>query len=231
MLGEPCESFDVHTRGVAGDRLFAIRDSHGKFGSGKSTRRFRQIDGLFGFQAIYEGEVPVIRFPDGRTMRGDHPDIHTALSNSLGQPVTLAREASISHLDAGPVHLLTTASLAWLRAMVPEANADARRFRPNLVIDVPGATQVERGWLGKMLCIGERVKLRVSAATERCGMVAFAQVDVPYDIRILRCLTQEAALHFGVYAEVLVPAKIKRGDSVTVVDETVSEQNGLLTNG
>ena len=157
MLGEPCESFNVHTCGFAGDRLFAIRDSHCNFGSGKSTRGFRQIDGLFGFQASYEGEVPVIRFPDGRTMRGDHPDIHTALSNSLGQPVTLAREASISHLDAGPVHLLTTTSLAWLRAMVPEANADARRFRPNLVIDMPGATQVERGWLGKMLCIGERV--------------------------------------------------------------------------
>jgi len=96
---------------------------------------------------------------------------------------------------------------------------------------MPGATQVERGWLGQMLCIGERVKLRVSAATERCGMVAFAQVDVPYDAKILRCLTQEAALHFGVYAEVLVPAKIKRGYSVTVVDETVSEQNSLLTNG
>jgi uncharacterized protein YcbX len=219
MLGEQCASLDVHTRGVAGDRLFAIRDSHGKFGSGKSTRRFRQIDGLFGFRAIYDGEVPVIRFPDGRTMRGDDPDIHTTLSTTLGQPVTLVQEASISHLDAGPVHLLTTAALAWLRTVLPEANADARRFRPNLVIDVPGATQVERGWLGKRLCIGETAMLRVSAATERCGMVAFAQADVPYDARILRCITQEAALHFGVYAEVLVPARITCGDSVTVVDE------------
>jgi hypothetical protein len=53
MLGELCECLDVHTRGVAGDRLFAIRDSNGRFGSGKSTRRFRQINGLFGFQAVY----------------------------------------------------------------------------------------------------------------------------------------------------------------------------------
>jgi uncharacterized protein len=219
MLGEQCEYLDVHTRGVAGDRLFAIRDTNGKFGSGKSTRRFRQIDGLFGFQAVYEGAVPVILFPDGRIMRGDHPNIHTALSHTLGQPVTLALEASISHLDAGPVHLLTTAALAWLRAVLPDANADERRFRPNLVIDVPGAMQVERGWLGKMLFVGDAVRLRVSAATERCGMVAFAQGDVPYDARILRCITQEAALHFGVYAEVLVPGRIERGDSVTVVDE------------
>jgi uncharacterized protein YcbX len=219
MLGEPCEYLDVNTRGVAGDRIFAIRDTNGQFGSGKSTRRFRQIDGLFGFQAVYAGAVPAIRFPDGRTMRGDHPDIHTVLSHTLGQPVTLAREASISHLDAGPVHLLTTAALAWLRAALPDVSVDERRFRPNLVIDVPGATQVERGWLGKMLSVGDAVRLRVSAATERCGMVAFAQGDVPYDAGILRYITQEAALHFGVYAEVLMPGRINRGDSVIAVDE------------
>ena len=218
MRGEQCAYLDVDTRGVAGDRLFAIRDTSGKFGSGKSTRRFRQIDGLFGFQAVYAGAVPVIRFPDGRTMRGDHPEIHSTLSHILGQPVTLAREANISHLDAGPVHLLTTAALAWLREALPDADADARRFRPNLVIDVPGATQVERGWLGKTLSIGEAVSLRMSAATERCGMIAFAQAELPYDARVLRCITQEAALHFGVYAEVMVPGRIKRGDNVTVVD-------------
>ena len=219
MLGEECASLEVQTRGVTGDRLFAIRDTNGKFGSGKSTRRFRQINGLFGFQAVYAGAVPVIRFPDGRTMRGDHPDMHTALSHTLGQPVTLTREASISHLDVGPVHLLTTAALAWLQAVLPDVDADARRFRPNLVIDVPGATQVERGWLGKVLSVGDAVRLRVSAATERCGMVAFAQGELPYDARLLRCITQEAARHFGVYADVLVPGRITRGDSVTVVDE------------
>ena len=36
---------------------------------------------------------------------------------------------------------------------------------------------------------------------------------------VLRCITQKAALHFGVYAEVRVPGRIKRGDSVTVVDQ------------
>jgi uncharacterized protein len=218
MLGEQCEHLDVDPRGVAGDRLFAIQDANGKFGSGKSTRRFRRIDGLFRFHAVYEGGVPAIVFPDGRTMRGDDPDIHTSLSHTLGQPVTLAHEASVLHLDAGPVHLLTTAALAWLRAALPDVYADERRFRPNLVIDVPGATQVERGWLGKTLSVGNAVRLRVSAATERCGMVAFAQVGLPDDARILRCITQEAALHFGVYAEVLVPGRIKRGDRVVVVN-------------
>src|SRR6266568_4048521 len=89
------------------------------------------------------------------------------MHSDLGQPVTLAREAGISHLDAGPLHLLTTAALAWLRATVPAVAADARRFRPNLLIDVPGDTQVERGWLGKMLSVGGEVRLQVSGATAR----------------------------------------------------------------
>jgi len=218
MLGEHCESLVLNARGVEGDRLFAIRDTNGKFGSGKSTHRFRKIDGLFGFRAVYEGNVPLIRFPDGQIMRGDHPNIHAALSNTLGQVVTLSQEAGISHLDAGPVHLVTTAALRWLSAVVPAVYADERRFRPNLLIDGPGATQVERGWLGKTLAIGNEVRLRVSAATERCNMVVFSQADLPHDARILQCITQEADLCFGVYAEVLVPGRVKRGDGVTVVD-------------
>jgi hypothetical protein len=35
----------------------------------------------------------------------------------------------------------------------------------------------------------------------------------------LRCIMQEAALHFGVYAEVSVPGRINHGDRVRVMDE------------
>src|SRR5262249_39520576 len=51
MLGEECAHLVVNERGVMGDRLFAVRDVDGKFGSAKTTRRFRKIDGLFGFRA------------------------------------------------------------------------------------------------------------------------------------------------------------------------------------
>ncbi len=218
MLGERRESLDIDARGVEGDRLFAIRDINGKFGSGKNTRRFRLINGLFKFSAVYDDRVPVIRFPDGRTRRGDHPAIHDLLSSELGQPVTLAHEASISHLDAGPVHLLTTASLSWLKTRLPDADADERRFRPNVLIDVPGETPIERSWPGKVLSIGDTAKLRVSAETERCAMVAFAQAELPYSASTLKCITQEADIHFGVYADVLVPGRITCGDRIMMVE-------------
>jgi hypothetical protein len=111
MLGERCEHVCLDERGVIGDRLYGVRDAAGKFGSGKTTRRFRRIDELFRFRAVYDGDVPILSFPDGATFRGDDPAIHAALAAQLRLPVTLSREAEISHFDAGPLHLLTTASL------------------------------------------------------------------------------------------------------------------------
>lgn len=216
MLGEECVYLDVNERGAAGDRLFSVRDADGKFGSGKTSRRFIRIDGLFGFKAAYSQDVPRIVFPDGRTMLGNDSDVHAALSEALGQTVTLAREAGISHLDAGPLHLLTTASLLWLRALLPDVKVEDRRFRPNILIDVPGETQVERLWLGKTICVGDEVRLRVTDLTERCVMVNLSQADLPDDPRVLRGIGRNSDPHFGVYAEVLVPGRIKRDDCLVV---------------
>lgn len=218
MLGERCESVCIEPRGVQGDRLFATRDGQGKLGSGKHTRRFRRIDGLFGFRAHCRADVPLIRFPDGREMDGNDPSIHEALSDALGLPVTLAREAEIPHFDSAPVHLLTTASLAWLRAALPEAGIDARRFRPNLVIEVPGSEPVEQSWIGKRLRVGG-VELQVCDTTERCGMVAFAQGELPKAPEVLRHITRHAELRFGVYAQVLVPGNVRLADPVNLAGE------------
>jgi uncharacterized protein YcbX len=218
MLGEEREHLDVNERGIEGDRLFAVRDRDGKFGSGKTTRRFRKIDGLFRFSAVYDHDLPSIRFPDGRRIAGNDPNVHAALSDALGQSVTLVREAGISHLDAGPLHLLTTASLAWLAGVLPDAYVDGRRFRPNILIDAAGETQVERLWLGKTICIGEDVRLRITDLTERCVMVGLAQAELPDDPRVLRELGRHAGPHFGVYAEVLTPGRLNRGDSLSIAN-------------
>ncbi|TIW75903.1 MAG: MOSC domain-containing protein, partial [Mesorhizobium sp.] len=60
-------------------------------------------------------------------------------------PLTAARYAK------APIHLLTTASLARLKALHPEGTPDPRRFRPNIVVDmapVEGAFPETR-WIGR----------------------------------------------------------------------------------
>lgn len=210
MLGEACDRLEVDARGARGDRLFAVRDAEGKLGSGKSTPRFAHIEGLFGFRATQDH----LEFPDGRRLALTDPAIHDALSSALGRPVTLARESHLPHFDSSPLHIVTTASLRWLQAALPGSRIDERRFRPNIVIDVPGDRPVEQDWLGKTLALGSTVRLNVSAPTERCQMTTFAQSDLPADPRVLTRIGRAADLRFGVYAEVVVPGTLARGDLV-----------------
>jgi uncharacterized protein YcbX len=213
MLGERCAEVEVEARGVRGDRRFAVRDADGRPSTRKTnSRRFGHLEGIFTFAARYSGERLEIAFPDGSRSSGDDPGIDAALSEALQQPVTLAREAELPYYDASPIHLLTTGSLDRLRAKLPGSRIDERRFRPNLVLDT---AEPELSWIGRTLQIGT-VKLRVTDPTGRCGMTTFAQGDLPFDPKVLRCIAQESGEDFGIYAEVLQPGRIARGDAVTI---------------
>jgi hypothetical protein len=214
MLGEACASLRVDARGVEGDRLYAVHDAEGKFGSGKNTRRLRRIDGLFGLRATSVDGIPAVHFPDGRTISAGDAGIHAALSAALGLTVTLARETQVPHFDSSAIHILTTASLAWLKRALPGVRADERRFRPNLLLDAAGSGPLEQQWIGRTLQVGERLKLRITQPTERCRMVTLGQGELPEDVRVLREIAQQLEAHFGVYAEVLVPGEARVGDPV-----------------
>ena len=169
MRGENCERLSLDQRGVIGDRLYAVRDEAGKFGSGKTTQRFRRIDGLLRFRAVYDGEVPLITFADGTTLRGDDPAIHAALSAQLGMAVTLSREAEISHFDAGPIHLLTTASMRTLGGSLSAEALDGGGFartsssRPKQVASpkTPGMAGTSP-WVPKYACASSEEPSAVS---------------------------------------------------------------------
>ena len=104
LSGEPLDEVVLDRRGVVGDRLWSVRDPDGKFGSGKSSKRFRRMDGLLALTAEYDGDVPVVTFPDGRRLRPG-PELDEALSWHVGGPVSLGQEGDVSHFDDGPVHL------------------------------------------------------------------------------------------------------------------------------
>lgn len=212
MQGEAAGSLDTDRRGIRGDRLFAVHTAEGKFGSGKNTRRFRRLNGLLDFAAALEGDTPLVTFPDGRRLLGDDPAIHAALSRTLGQPVTLGREGEVSHFDAAPIHLLTTASLDWLRARLPGSALDPRRFRPNILLSIPGAERAEQAWIGREITIGS-LRLAVTEATERCVMTTMPQADLGSDAGVLRALASDNEACLGVYARIVTPGRVSIGDT------------------
>ena len=215
LLGESRTELAIDRRGVVGDRWFAISNKRGKFGSGKNTRRFRKIDGLFNFQAKYDNKTLLIVFPDGRTFEANDPNLNRELSSALGQPVTLVSENNISHFDADSLHLITTSSLNWLRNLLPNSNIDERRFRPNLSIATPEPGLVEHDWIGKTFLIGDELTVEITGLTQRCIMVNMAQEELECDRHILRKISKQSNNNFGVYAKVIRLGIIRVGDTVS----------------
>src|SRR2546426_6846559 len=65
--------------------------------------------------------------------------------------------------DCAVVHLLTIATLERLHELYPRGRFEARRFRPNIVIDAASGERafIENAWLGHTLAIGKEVRLKV----------------------------------------------------------------------
>lgn len=220
MGGEELTQAPVDTRGILGDRLYAVRDRDGKLGSGKNTRRFRRMDGLLSFSAGYLPDLtPVITLPDGRSVRGDDEAVDWAVADGLDRPgVTLVKEGVISHFDADPLHLVTTASMAWLADLAPAADVDVRRVRPNLLVRVDQPSgRPEDAWVGHELRIGNHLVIDVVDTVQRCVMVNAAQEELPADDEIMSAIAGASDLLFGVYARVITPGRVRVGDEVVLV--------------
>jgi uncharacterized protein YcbX len=215
LLGEQLTAVDVEQRGLVGDRLWAIRDGDGKFGSGKNTRRFRRVPGLFDLRGHCVGAATVVELADGRRFAADDPDGHAALSQALNRRVTIAREAEVMHHDEGPISVITTAGLRRLGDLVGEP-VDPARFRANLLVDVPGSGFPEDDWLDHTLCVGPNVVLRVRRPLTRCVMVDLAQDHVPQHGRILKTLADHHDMTFGVWAAVEIGGRLAVGDSLNL---------------
>ncbi len=211
MLGEMLAEVDVEERGVVGDRLHAVTDGMGKLGSGKTSNRFRRLDGLFELSARIAGEQTFVTLPDGRELAVGDPELDVFLSGRHGDELHVARETAVSHHDAAPLHLLTTSSVEWLARRLPASQIDRRRFRPNMLLSGKGEGLVEDAWVGRRFTLGGAV-IRVVDRTDRCVMTTNPQSELPKDPAVLRVVTQENAACLGVFAVVEQAGAVRVGD-------------------
>ncbi|MFJ1703264.1 MOSC domain-containing protein [Kitasatospora sp. NPDC088346] len=211
--GEPLDAVEVDERGLAGDRLYAVRDGSGKLGSGKNTRRFRRMDGLLrlGSRLGNRIDAPELLDPLGSPVAGPNAFLRAYLER---EDVELAREDAVSHFDQLPVSVLTTATLDWVRGAVPSAAVDERRFRPNILLRTPPGTPAfaEDGWFGRQGRVRGGVRLDFVRSSERCAMTGTAQPGLPHAPEILRTITQEHDGRLDALATVAWAGRIRVGD-------------------
>lgn len=203
----------VTERGLLHDREWAAYTADGRIASGKTTRRFRAVQGLLRWRSTVAADgVPRLHEPAGGTYRVDDPSAARALSGALRQPLVLRRETTARHHDECAVHLLTTSSV---RAAEQAAGGpvDDRRLRANVVLETDGVGFVEDGWTGGLLSLGPEVVLRLGLGTPRCVMVDQPQVGVPDGPPVLRALGRTHGVRLGLQTEVVRPGTVSTGDA------------------
>ncbi|MBT3330604.1 MAG: MOSC domain-containing protein [Rhodospirillaceae bacterium] len=122
-----------------------------------------------------------------------------------------------TYFDAFALHVMTEASLRYLAGLLPEAQIDVRRFRPNILLADDGdlAAPVEFDWLDQVLSIGD-VRINVEWETVRCVMTTREHADLPRASQIMRTLVRNTKQNLGIYADVGTPGLISVGDVAAV---------------
>jgi uncharacterized protein YcbX len=209
LCGEELDEVEVGPRGLAGDRGWAVYTEDGGIGSGKTTRRFRRVDGLLDLRATLEGASPVVECSGVRLPAEQAGPL---VSRAVGRPVTLRPEGPVPHHDESPVHVVSTAALRrlgdWLGGPV-----DPARFRANVVID---SAEPDDEWTGRELRLGAEVVLRLGAGMPRCVMVDLPQRGLDRDGRILRALAADGDPVLGFQARVINGGPLRVGDAAVL---------------
>jgi uncharacterized protein len=237
MLGELLDGVKIGSRGCAGDRRWIVVDAD--TGERIANKRGPTDPRLRACRAELldagEQELPLrVTLPDGEAIDGRATE--AALSDLLERRVRLEASdtpalgrfaASGAHHDAAPVHLITTSTLAHLRTIAPDSDWDARRFRPNLLLDdgeVSGAF-AEDALLGGRLRGRSGLELTVGLPTPRCVVPTRAHHELPADPRILRTLVEHHRIDLGpvgrqgcvgAYAEVAGAGRVEAGERLDV---------------
>ncbi len=238
MQGESLDSARIGETGLDGDRAWAVIEAAtGVALTGRREPRLLMAGARIGL----DGE-PELTLPDGTACRGTGSKTDATLSRWLERDVRLARAQNLPStraeaftdatddssavvswdmpagrfVDLFPILIITTASLRAGTRHYPGGRWEARRFRPNLLVEAPGDDWLEDEWVGTEVSVGSELRLAPARRASRCTMVTRPQPGLDRDVDIFRTLAAVHGADFGVWATVSAPGRVQTGDAVAV---------------
>ncbi len=233
---------DLVAEGIAGNRRFHFVDDRGELASCTDVGALLRLD------ATWDpgGEQLVIALPDGTrvaTATGRLGDAHVtdfdgkqvpgkfvpgpvddAVSAFARQRLRLVRaDREGDGPDVHRLSLIGLASVTDLGTRHDRPDLDADRFRMNLELDGSEPYEEER-WSGARVRMGEAI-LQVLGQVPRCVATTRNSATGDKDFDTLRhiaayrpLMTGPRGVPFGMYAEVVSPGHVARGDPVEIVE-------------
>jgi uncharacterized protein len=233
MRGEALAEVELGLKGLPGDREYAFVQSGSR--SSFPWLTGRQHSDLLRYQAVRaDGRVTVLT-PAGTSLPVDGDELRRELEAAASRPLYLLRD----HRGSPDVAVLSLISLATIARIAEESGIEnhaehggregsqpqfpvsttipslVARFRPNLAVETQdGEPFAELRWVGRVLRLGETVRIAITEPDDRCAMITLDPTTGEARPEVLRVVAQEHGNRAGVYATVITPGLIRAGDGV-----------------
>jgi uncharacterized protein len=219
MAAQSLANATIDHYGIAGDRRFALKRRGDQTGFPWLTAS--TLPALIRYAVCCEsGDTPSrarmhVHAPNGDFISCDGDDLTRHFAEAHGVDVELAHLKQ-GMFDLAGLSVITAQTLASLATMI-DMRMDARRFRPNVVIDTESSADPfpEDAWVGQALAFGNVESGAYASVTEldeRCVMINFDPDTGLGSPQVLRTVVRERGNYAGVYA---VPT---RGGVIAVGD-------------
>ena len=222
MRGEPLDAATLGWHGLEGDRRLAVRrlDERGGFPWLTASK----LPDLIHFTPLRRDDANGDALPtDVRTPEGEEmPVFGDALAEEIGRryrgPVQMMH---LKHgiFDDAAISVITSDTIREIGRLAGKS-ADARRFRPNIVVRSTRAVPFEEDdWVGGVLTFGEgedAPAVTVTACDARCVMVNLDPDGGPSAPEVLKAVVRANQNNAGIYGTVTRIGRLAVGQTIAL---------------
>lgn len=209
LMGERLERAEIDGSGLDGDRAIGLWDT--------VAGRFLNVEGCPALrlaQARTESNTVIARLPAGDEVVIGAPRADAAFSAWLDRKVQVrSGETGAAGISTPRIRILSLSSIAALARHHPTGQWDARRFRPHVLVVLPGVDFGEDDWVGSEVGVG-RATVAVDQPTAGCDAWGSAQIGLAADAGVVATIASTHGGTLGVTASVVRSGVIHPGDPV-----------------
>ena len=223
MRGEAITEAPVWWNGLKGDRRYSFVRSDNP--SGFPWLTGRQIPALIRYSPYFAdggdlNTAPVrVRTPGGADLPIESEDLRHEIAGHYPHPVHLM-QLKRGAFDTAAVSFIGQGTVDAIAEWVGEP-LDARRFRPNILVEtLGGGPGAEDSWLGALLIIGDQpdaVRVRIIRQDVRCMMINLDPDTAVQNPDVLRTVLRRRGRCAGIYGSLQTPGTVRVGDVIRLV--------------
>jgi len=218
MGGERLASAEVTLQGISADRMFAYVQATSR--SPFPWLTGREMASILQYRPEWEstdGGRPAlfVRTPAGGRLAVGSDELKSELERESRRDIYLLPNYRGS-FDVAAITFMTNATVNGI-AQLSQTSPEPGRFRMNFYLETDDSAPFqENAWVGKILRVGESVRVAVTEKDKRCAMITLAPHGGAPVTPVLTVVARENEAYAGVYGSVLTPGTVNEGDEVFV---------------